>query len=78
MSPLDSLFGGQSSFYYRAGWQLKFAWLPHRCINSNRIIWLRFGYLGTAVWTGPGTPVYEYNWLTKEEYLINKLKGLIK
>ena len=68
--PLDSLFGGQSSFYYRAGWQRKFAILPHRCIRSRRIIWLQYGYLGTAVWTGPGEPVYEYNWHTEEEHLI--------
>jgi hypothetical protein len=75
LAPLDSLFGGQSSFYYRAEWQQKFAWLPHRCIRSGKIIWLKYGYIGTAMWTGPGTPVYEYNWHTVEEHLIWCLKN---
>jgi hypothetical protein len=70
MPPLDSLFGGQNSFYYRAGWCKTFAWWPHRCIRSNRFIWLKYGYMGTAMYTGPGTPVYEYNWHTVEEHLI--------
>jgi hypothetical protein len=78
LAPLDSLYGGQRSFYYRAGWQLKFAWLPHRCINSDHIIWLKFAYIGTAIWTGPGEDIVECNWLTKEEYLFNRLKGIIK
>jgi hypothetical protein len=75
MPPLDSLFGGQNSFYQRAVWCKSFAWWPHRCILSAQIIWLRNGYIGTAVWTGPGTPVYEYNWHTVEEHLIWCLKN---
>jgi len=73
--PLDSLFGGRSSFYHKAGWELKFAWMPHRCIRSGKIIWFKFGYMGTAIWTGPGTPVYEYNWHEEVEHLIWVLKG---
>lgn len=57
-------------FLNRAKWRLTFAWKPHRCIRSNRIIWLKYGYLGTAMYTGPGEPVYEYNWHTVEEHLI--------
>jgi hypothetical protein len=49
--------------------------MPHRCIRSGRIIWLRFGYMGNAVWTGPGDPVFEYNWHTVEEHLIWCLKN---
>lgn len=73
--PLDSLYGARSSFYYKAGWELKFAWMPHRCIRSGKIIWFTFGYMGTAMYTGPGTPVYEYNWHTEEDHLIWLLKG---
>ena len=73
--PLDSLFGGQGSFYQRASWRQEFAWWPHRCIRSNRIIWLKYGYEGMAMWTGPGEPVYEYNWHTTEEHLIWCLKN---
>ena len=75
MSPLDSIFGAQRGFYKRATWKLKFAWLPHRCVISGQIIWLQFGYMGTAMWTGPGEPAYEYNWHTKTDHLIWCLKN---
>lgn len=65
------------AFYDRAIWKLTFAWRPHRCYMSNKWIWGKLGYRGTAMWTGPGTPVFEINWLTKEEYLIGMLKGTI-
>jgi hypothetical protein len=44
---------------------------------SDKWIWLRLGYHGEAVWTGPGTPVFENRWLTKEQFLIAILKGTI-
>jgi hypothetical protein len=28
--------------------------------------------------TGPGEPIFEYKWLTKEEYLLAAIKGKIK
>ena len=68
MPPLDSLYGARHDFYMRAEWTKEFAWMPHRCVISNRIIWLRFGYMGMAMWTGPGEPVYEYNWHTEKEH----------
>jgi hypothetical protein len=76
LAPLDSLFGGQSSFYSKAKWQRSFAWMPHRCIISGRIIWLKYGYLGTDTYIGPGKElVSEYNWHTVEEHLIWCLKN---
>jgi hypothetical protein len=65
------------SFFRKAIWKLTFAWLPRRCLLSNRWIWLQLGYQGTAMWTGPGTPVFEVRWLTKEEFLVASLKGTI-
>lgn len=65
----------RSSFYYRAGWEYKFSFWPRRCLISNKLIWLKYGYKGTAMWTGPGTPVYEYQWHDATEHLIWKLKG---
>jgi hypothetical protein len=44
---------------------------------SDKWIWLKLGYQGEAVWTGPGTPVFENRWLTKEEFLVAILKGTI-
>ena len=73
--PLDNGFDGDRLFYAQATWRLSFAWLPHRCDQSNRLIWLEFGYEGTAVWHGPGTPAYEMHWLSKEEYLVWRLKN---
>jgi hypothetical protein len=65
------------SFFRKAQWRLTFAWRPHRCLLSNRRIWLKLGYQGEAVWTGPGEPVFEIHWLTKEEFLVGILKGRI-
>jgi hypothetical protein len=63
------------NFYYRAGWQLEFTFWPRRCLISNRIIWLQRAYKGTAIWTGPGTPVVEHRWHSAREHVIWKLKG---
>lgn len=58
-------------FYdYCKGAQLKFAWTPKYCARSNKRIWLKFGYKLTAIFTGPGTPVYEHRWHDKDEHLI--------
>jgi hypothetical protein len=75
MPPLDSLFGARHSFYQKAKWQMAFAWLPHRCVLSDKIIWLQNGYIGEARWTGPGEDHVEYNWHTKTEHLIWCLKN---
>jgi hypothetical protein len=75
LAPLDSLFGAQHSFYLKANWQLVFAWMPHRCVISNRIIWLRYGYMGEARWMSTGKDIVEYNWHTVEEHLIWRLKN---
>jgi hypothetical protein len=64
-----------SSFYYKAGWEYKFSLWPRRCLISNKVIWLKYAYKGTAMWTGPGTPAYQYQWHDATEHLIWKLKG---
>jgi uncharacterized cupin superfamily protein len=57
-------------FYYKATWQETFAWLPHVCKRSGRRIWLERAYQGTAMYTGPGEPVYEHHWHSSKEHLI--------
>jgi hypothetical protein len=32
-------------------------------------------YEQTAMWTGPGDPVFEYRYYDKNEFLIEKIKG---
>ena len=75
--PLDATYNRapRSDFYRKAGWELKFVVWPKRCVLSNRLIWLESAYKGTAVWTGPGTPVYEFAWHSSKEHVIWKLKG---
>lgn len=59
------------------GRQLKFALFPRQCYVTKRKIWLEFAYCVTAMYTGPGTPVYDHRWYNKDEYLIARLKDLI-
>jgi len=79
--PLDTLMHrplfSQREFYRRAYWELKFVLWPRQCDLSDRRIWLEQAYLGTRMITGPGTPVYEYRWLSKEEFLFQKIRGNI-
>ena len=79
--PLDELVYKplffQREFYRRAYWQLKFVWWPRRCDLSDKRIWLKRAYRGIRVITGPGEPVYEYRWLTKESFTVAALGGII-
>lgn len=59
------------------GRQLKFALFPRRCYITKRRIWLELAYCVTAMYTGPGTPVYDHRWYNKDEYLIARIKDLI-
>lgn len=61
-------------FYRRANWEEKFTLLPQRCALSNYRIWLKKGFIGTAIWTGPGLPVYEYKWHDAKEHTMWLLK----
>jgi hypothetical protein len=80
--PMDSHMGyqplfSQREFFRRAHWQLKFALYPRHCYLSDKRIWLKRAYCGTVVITGPGDPVYEYKWLTKESFTVAALGGII-
>jgi hypothetical protein len=81
--PLDSmgvsqLLFSQREFFRRAQWQLKFVVWPQRCYLSGNRIWLSQAYRGTRVITGPGEPVHEHRWLTKESFIVAALRGKIK
>jgi hypothetical protein len=66
---------GYDSFYDRAYWKLKFLWVPKRSYLTNKWLWLRNVYEGTAMWTGPGTPVIEFRYHEPDEHLIWRLKA---
>ena len=75
--PLDKLMYStrfNESFVKRATWHVKFAWRPQRCWISGRWLWLTKAYKGTAMWLGPGAPVFEHHWIDKNQYLMAKLK----
>jgi hypothetical protein len=59
------------------GWELKLSIWPRRCYYTNKSIWLKCGYKGVAMWTGPGESVFEYRWIEKNEFLIKRLKGML-
>lgn len=66
-----------SNWFYRrcAGWKLKFALWPRRCDLTNNLIWLKHGYQGMAILTGPGEDIVEWRWHDKDEHLMWKIKG---
>lgn len=53
--------------------RLTFSWLPRKCWLSGNSIWFKKAYKKTAMWTGPGTPIYEDRWYDKDIYIISKL-----
>lgn len=59
------------------GWNLKFSIWPRRCFYTGKYLWLTWAYLGTAMITGPGDPVFEDRWCERHAYLFLKIKGTI-
>lgn len=68
--PLDSNFGDQIFNARCLGWDREFSWRPRRCYRSQRWIWFEYGYVGTAIFTGPGEPVFEHRWHHSDEHLL--------
>lgn len=55
--------------------KLKFTLLPRRSDENGKYIWLKNAYRFRRIITGPGDPVIEDRWLTKEEAMLHILKG---
>jgi len=62
------------SFWRRAVVEPKFILWPRKCFETDKWL-LGLAYRACATWTGPGLPVHEYRWYSKEEYLLGVLKG---
>jgi hypothetical protein len=71
-------FESYDPFWDRAFWKYIFVLWPRRSEITNKIIWFKKAYKGTRMIAGPGEPVFEYKWLTKEEFIILSLKGIIR
>jgi hypothetical protein len=61
-------------FHKTAIWTRQFAWLPHRCELTKKIIWLQSAYQGRAGYGDPNEAVYEYRWHDYNEHIIWELK----
>ncbi len=75
--PLDNLFLiGNHAIYSNVVFNRKFAWFPHRCKLSNRIIWLQMAQYVTEMWISIRIdgPIYENYWHHDHEHLIWLLK----
>jgi hypothetical protein len=59
------------------GWQQKVSILPRRCYYTNKSLWFKKSFKGTAMLTGPGDPIFEDRWVHPKEYLFLKIKGII-
>lgn len=59
------------------GTVLKFVLFPRKCHITHQWIWLEYAYRQTAMWTGPGDPVFENRWYNRTEFLIERIKGKI-
>lgn len=62
-------------FLHRAFWYEHFAWTPKRSYISGKLIWMTFGYEGVAFLGGGDTRREEIHWITRDEWLIETLKG---
>jgi len=70
IQPTDNLF------FKRANWKHKKSILPRRCVlTGERIKMFTDAFCGTATYTGPGDAIQESKWISKNTYLILKLKG---
>jgi hypothetical protein len=59
------------------GWHKEFCFIPRRCYYSKKVLWLKNVYKGTAMWTGPGEPVFESRWCDTKEFLLQQIKGKV-
>ncbi len=72
--PMDTV-QSYDPFYDRAQWYYKFAWLPKTCEISKKRIWFKKAYKGIRMLTGPGEPVFDIRWITREDFMMARLKG---
>lgn len=59
---------------YCISMEYKFVFWPKRCHISRKVLWLEYAYKKTAMFTGPGDPIFEYRWYDRDEYVMDQLK----
>jgi hypothetical protein len=57
------------------GWELKLCWQPQTCCLTGQQLWGRRAYRGFRWIYGPGEMVEQVHWISRNEFVIWKLKG---
>lgn len=63
--------------YYKTVCSLKFAILPHRCEATGKRIWWKYAYRITRQSYDFEELVFKCTWMTKEDFLVKRMKGEI-
>lgn len=70
--PLDGFFLYNIE---RINWKFTLCLWPRKSSMSNTSLWGKHAYKGVLMITGPGEPVFITHWITKEEFLMARLRG---
>ncbi len=54
-------------------WKLQLCWKPQTCFLTGKQLWGKRAYCGTRLITGPGTPIVDYYWVDKKEFIFWQL-----
>ena len=55
-------------FNHKAFWTRRFAFLPHRCDITKKLIWLRFAFRGDRYYFCPADYIVESRWHTPKAH----------
>jgi len=54
-------------------WQLSFCFLPHKCMETNKRLWLEYAYRGYKTKRYDFQFIDTYKWMSKEEFIVLRL-----
>jgi len=54
-------------------WQLSFCLLPHKCLETNKLLWLQYAYRGHKPKRYDTQIIDNYKWMCKEEFIVLRL-----
>jgi hypothetical protein len=74
MEPPDEWDGNFNTFPLMITWKRKFVIVPHRSKISGKHIWLKYARY-CVLMPRPDLGVLIHEWMTEEEYIVEKLKG---
>jgi hypothetical protein len=72
--PIDDFFNYKKE---RVDWKYKLCLWPRKSSISRKILWGKRAYRGVLMITGPGDPVFITHWVSKEEFLLGRLRGTL-